>query len=148
MPLVRGPREKFDQLVQEAYLDVPPEFRKRIENVAIVVEDEPRREDLQRAGCTPGSTLLGLYTGIPLTLRTSSYGLVLPDRIALFRGPIERMARNDHELRRIVRETLWHEIGHYFGMSERQVRAMEKRWAEQRRAQQRRRARPRPDDAE
>jgi predicted Zn-dependent protease with MMP-like domain len=121
-------REKFARLVQEAYLDVPAYFRKRIENVAVVVEDDPSPEDLRRAGCPRDSTLLGLYSGVPLTHRTSSYGLVLPDRIIIFRRPIERIARGEGQLRRIVRHTLWHEIGHYFGMSERQVREMERRW--------------------
>jgi len=125
-------RERFDRLVQEAYLDVPAYFRRRIENVAVVVEEEPHADDLRRAGCPRDSTLLGLYSGIPLTHRTSSYGLVLPDRIIIFRGPIERLARNEADLRRIVRHTLWHEIGHYFGMNERQVREMERRWMRRR----------------
>lgn len=125
-------RERFDRLVQEAYLDVPAYFRRRIENVAVVVEEEPRADDLRRTGSPRDSTLLGLYTGIPLTHRTSSYGLVLPDRIIIFRGPIERLARNEADLRRIVRHTLWHELGHYFGMTERQVREMERRWTRRR----------------
>src|SRR5512140_2514318 len=115
-------RDKFDRLVQDAVLDIPAPFRKRIENVAIVVEEEPSAHDLRRTRCPREATLLGLYTGVPLTARTSSYGLVLPDRIAIFRGPIERLARNERELRRIVRETLWHEVGHYFGLDEREVR--------------------------
>lgn len=126
-------REKFDRLVREAYLDIPAAFRRRIENVAIVVEEEPTAEDLHRAGCPRGSTLLGLYHGIPLTHRTSSYGMVLPDRISLYRGPIERAARSEDELRHVIRETLWHEVGHYFGLSERQVREMERRWRRARR---------------
>ncbi len=77
--------------------------------------------------------MLGLYSGVPLTHRTSSYGLVLPDRIIIFRGPIERLARSEDDLRRIVRTTLWHELGHYFGMNERQVREMERRWMRRRR---------------
>jgi predicted Zn-dependent protease with MMP-like domain len=127
-------RNRFDRLVQEAYLDVPAYFRRRIKNVAIVVEEEPARDDLHRAGCPRDSTLLGLYTGIPLTNRTSSYGLVLPDRITIFRGPIERMAHGEADLRRIVRHTVWHELGHYFGMNERQVREMERRWMRRRRS--------------
>jgi predicted Zn-dependent protease with MMP-like domain len=121
-------RAKFDGLVQEAWLDIPAWFRKRVSNVAIVVEEEPGGDDLHRARCPRDSTLLGLYHGIPLTQRTSSYGLVLPDKISIYRGPIERLARNEKELRQIVRDTLWHELGHYFGMDERQVRQAARRW--------------------
>jgi predicted Zn-dependent protease with MMP-like domain len=121
-------RARFDRLVQEAWLAIPAGFRKRVENVAIVAEDEPGPDDLRRARCPRGSTLLGLYHGIPLTRRTASYGLVLPDKISIYRGPIERIARNERDLARIVRETLWHELGHYFGMDERQVRQAARRW--------------------
>lgn len=121
-------RARFDRLVQEAWLAIPAAFRRRVENVAIVVEQEPTIGDLRRAGCPRDSTLLGLYHGVPLTRRTSSYGLVLPDKISIYRGPIERMARNERELARIVRDTLWHELGHYFGMDERQVRQAARRW--------------------
>jgi predicted Zn-dependent protease with MMP-like domain len=124
-------RARFDRLVQEAWLAIPAGFRRRVENVAIVVEEEPSHDDLRRAspGADPrGATLLGLYHGIPLTRRTSSYGMVLPDKISIYRGPLERISRNERELRRNVRETLWHELGHYFGMDERQVRQAARRW--------------------
>ncbi len=120
--------DKFAQYVREAYLAIPARLRRRIENVAIVVEQEPSAEDLRRARCPRDATLLGLYHGIPLTQRTSSYGLVLPDRISLYRGPIERLARNEKQLRQTILETLWHEIGHYFGLDERRVRRAEQRW--------------------
>lgn len=120
--------DRFHRLVREAYLMIPARFRRRIANVAVVVEDEPSAEDLRIARCPRGSTLLGLYHGVPLTERTSSYGMVLPDRISIYRGPIERMARNEKDLAKIVRETLWHEVGHYFGMDEWRVRRAELRW--------------------
>mgnify|MGYP002153787410 FL=1 len=120
--------DEFARLVREAYRDIPARFRRRLHNVAVVVEQEPSEEDLARARCPRGSTLLGLYHGIPLTQRTSSYGMVLPDKISIYQGPIERMARNQEHLRRIVRETLWHEVGHYFGMDEQRVRRAERRW--------------------
>lgn len=119
---------KFAGLVRKAYLEIPAYFRRRIANVAIVVEEEPGEDELRRARCPRDSTLLGLYHGVPLTERTSSYGMVLPDKISIYQGPIERLARNERELRRIVRETLWHEVGHYFGMDERQIRRAELRW--------------------
>ena len=96
--------------------------------MAIVVEEEPSADDLEGAHCPRGSTLLGLYHGVPLTQRTSHYGLVLPDKISIYRRPIERLARNERHLRQIVRETVWHEVGHYFGLNEQQLRRAERRW--------------------
>ena len=121
-------RDAFARLVEEACLQIPARFRRRIANVAIVVEEEPGAEDIEGAHCQPGSTLLGLYHGVPLTQRTSRYGLVMPDKISIYRGPIQRLARNERHLRQIVRETLWHEVGHYFGLNEQQLRRAERRW--------------------
>jgi predicted Zn-dependent protease with MMP-like domain len=106
----------FEKLVEEALAEVPPRFRRRLRNVVIVVEDEPPR---------PG--LLGLYQGRPLTTRSVSQPIAEPDRITIYQGPHERMARNAGELRRAVAETVWHEVGHYFGMDEQRVRAAERR---------------------
>ena len=124
----RNKREEFARLVEEACLQIPARFRRRIANVAIVVEEEPSADDLEGAHCPRGSTLLGLYHGVPLTQRTSHYGLVLPDKISIYRRPIERLARNERHLRQIVRETVWHEVGHYFGLNEQQLRRAERRW--------------------
>ncbi len=125
--------DPFQEYLEEAWLEIPARLRRRIENVAVVLEDEPSAADLRRARCPRGSTLLGLYHGIPLTERTSAYGMVLPDKISIYRGPIERQARSQRELRRIIKETLWHEVGHYFGMDELRVRRLEKRWRSPRR---------------
>ena len=108
----------FEQLVEQGLKEVPPRFRRRLRNVVFVVEDEPPR---------PG--LLGLYQGRPLTTRSVSQPIAEPDRITIYQGPHERMARNENELRKAVAETVWHEVGHYFGMDERQVRAAERRRA-------------------
>lgn len=120
-------REEFEQLVHEAWLRIPKRFRRRVHNLGIVVEDEPSGELLRGSGVPPGHTLLGLYQGIPLTRRGASYGMVLPDKISLFQGPIERAARHPAEIPRIVYDTLWHEVAHYFGMNEGQVRTAERR---------------------
>lgn len=104
--------EDFDALVERALRKVPRRFRARLANVAIVVEQEPPRPDL-----------LGLYHGRPLTQRSVSDGFVMPDQITIYQGPHERMARNPAQLEKLVAETVWHEIAHYFGMNERQVRA-------------------------
>lgn len=120
-------RGEFEEIVKQAWRRIPRRFRREIHNLAVVVEDEPSREQLRRPGVRPGDTLLGLYQGVPLTQRGPWYGMVLPDKISLFQGPIERAARRPEDIPRIVYDTLWHEVAHYFGMSEKEVRAAERR---------------------
>ncbi len=109
---------EFDRLVEAALRDIPKPFRRRLENVAIIVEQEPPR---------PG--LLGLYQGHPLTSRSVFQGFTMPDRITIYQGPHERMSRTPAELKKIVADTIWHEIAHYFGMDEPQVRRAERNMA-------------------
>ena len=116
----------FDQLVETALRRIPARFRRRIENVAVVVENEPSLAQLKAHGISAGSTLLGLYEGRPLRYRSVWDSFGLPDRITIFQGPHERIARNHADLERLVEQTLWHEIAHYFGMNEREVRAAER----------------------
>lgn len=97
---------------------VPRRFRRRLRNLVFVVEPEPPR---------PG--LLGLYQGRPMTTRSVSESFALPDRITIYQGPHERQARNPEHLRRLVEETIWHEVAHHLGMNEGQVRAAERRRA-------------------
>lgn len=105
----------FEQCVQETLASLPAELRTAISNLAIVVEDEP----------PPGLPLLGLYQGIPLTRRSSSYAGVLPDRITIYRGPLERMYGSDPErLTRELRHVILHEIAHHFGISDERLVAM------------------------
>lgn len=119
-------RDEFEDVVQEALRTVPRPFREAMQNVAIIVEDEPARELLAEAGIRPPGTLLGLYQGVPLPERSSAYGNALPDRITLFQGPLERYAgHRPGELERQIWETLVHEIGHYFGMSEEEIAEVE-----------------------
>jgi predicted Zn-dependent protease with MMP-like domain len=115
-------RRDFDALVERALTRIPARFRRRMHNVSIIVEPEPRR---------PG--LLGLYQGRPLTQRSIHDGFVLPDCITIYQGPHERMARDVEHLEELVAETLWHEIAHYFGLDEAEVRRAERRRARQRR---------------
>ena len=117
----------FDNLVEQAYARIPARFRKRMHNIAIVVEPEPSLRQLRAARVPRGGTLLGLYEGRPLIHRSVSEPFAMPDRITIFQGPIERMARTQADLERIIADTLWHEIAHYFGLDERQVRAAERR---------------------
>jgi len=118
---------EFDQLVEWAYARIPTRFRKRLENIAVVVEPEPSPRQLAEAGVGPGGTLLGLYQGRPLTARSVFESFSMPDRITIFQGPHERLARSEAHLRQMVEDTVWHEVAHYFGMDERRVRAAERR---------------------
>jgi predicted Zn-dependent protease with MMP-like domain len=118
---------EFDRLVSDAYAGLPARFRKRLKNVALIVEPEPSAAQLARGHVARGSTLLGLYEGRPLTARSVFEPFAWPDRITIFQGPHERLARSPRDLPRLVADTVWHEVAHYFGMNELQVRAAEKR---------------------
>jgi predicted Zn-dependent protease with MMP-like domain len=118
-------RETFESLVADALASIPRRFRDAMKNLVIVVEDEPARELLREMDVAPPDTLLGLYTGTPLTERRWDYGNVLPDRIMLFQGPLERESEDNQDLVVAIGETLIHEIGHYFGMSEEQIEEIE-----------------------
>ena len=119
--------DEFDKLVQGAYGLIPSRFRKRLQNVAMLVEAEPTPAQLAEAGVGPGATLLGLYQGRPLTQRSVFESFAMPDRITIFQGPHERLAHGEAHLKKMVEDTVWHEVAHYFGMDERQVRAAERR---------------------
>ena len=121
--------DEFDKLVQGAYGRIPSRFRGRLKNVAMLVEAEPSAAQLAEAGVGPGGTLLGLYQGRPLTQRSVFESFAMPDRITIFQGPHERLAHGEAHLQRMVEDTVWHEVAHYFGMDERQVRAAERRRA-------------------
>jgi len=118
--------DDFDRLVERVWARIPGRFRRRLANIAVVVEREPSPAQLATAGVRNG-TLLGLYQGRPLTGRSVFENFTLPDRITIFQGPHERLARSEAELERLVEETVWHEVAHYFGMDERRVRAAEGR---------------------
>jgi predicted Zn-dependent protease with MMP-like domain len=121
-------RAKFEAVVADALRRIPQDFRDAMRNLVIVVEDEPSRELLHDMDIHPSDSLFGLYQGIPLTERRWDYGNALPDRILLFQGPHEREARDEDELVGSVAETLIHEIGHYFGMSEEQIEDIEEHY--------------------
>jgi predicted Zn-dependent protease with MMP-like domain len=118
-------RPAFERLVADALASIPRRFRDAMRNLAIVVEDEPPADLLDELDVEPPDTLLGLYQGTPLTERSWDYGNVLPDRILIFQGPHEREADDEDELIVAIGETLIHEIGHYFGLSEEEIEAIE-----------------------
>ena len=110
-------RAEFEDAVGEALDSLPPRFADRIQNVAISVEEEPREDDLDENDLDEGGELLGIYRGVALTDRDHNAPL-LPDEIAIFRGPINRVARSRSEVLHQVRETVIHELGHYFGLDD------------------------------
>jgi predicted Zn-dependent protease with MMP-like domain len=114
-------RWHFERLVAEALDELPWRFRRRLRNIAVVVESEPSQELLEEMGLWPHRTLLGLYQGVPLPRRGLSYGNVLPDRIAIFQKPLEAMCRTRDDLKGAIRNTVKHEIGHYFGLDDEQL---------------------------
>ncbi|MBI2188071.1 MAG: metallopeptidase family protein [Acidobacteria bacterium] len=121
-------RAEFERLVREAVTLIPKRFRREITNLALVVEDEPSAELLEDMDIEPPDTLYGLYQGTPLTERTWAYGNTLPDRIVLFQRPIEEECEDDDEIRAVIGETLIHEVGHYFGLSEEEIEEIEERY--------------------
>lgn len=100
---------------------LPPDLLRRVENVTVVVRRRPALRDLRVAGVPAGDTLLGLYTGIPLTHRGTNYNLVPPDHITIFQEPIEGLCQTDQDVRDQVRKTVLHELGHYFGIDDRRL---------------------------
>jgi predicted Zn-dependent protease with MMP-like domain len=116
--------QEFEQLAQEVFDSLPQNFTRRIENVQIVVEDVPGERTLLKTRTPSRTSLLGLYEGVPLTRRGAHYGVypVVPDKITLFRKNIESVASSDAAIREKVREVMIHEIAHYFGMTEEEIR--------------------------
>jgi predicted Zn-dependent protease with MMP-like domain len=119
--------DEFDRLVTAAYARIPGRFRRRLTNVAMVVAPEPSPQQLARGRVPRGNTLLGLYEGRPLTTRSVFDSFVMPDRITIFQGPHERLAQSPEHLARLVEDTVWHEVAHFFGMDETHVRASERK---------------------
>ncbi len=111
--------EEFEQLVVNALDELPKAILEHMDNVEVIVEDWPSEEQFEENGLDEGGTMLGLYEGIPHIDRVSSYGLVLPDMITIFRGPVLSEARESGtSVEQVVRETVIHEVAHHFGISD------------------------------
>ncbi len=110
--------QKFESLVTRAIENLPPEFQSKLENVDVVVEDWPTSRQLKQVRLKHPAQLLGLYQGVPQTKRGRRYGMVPPDKITIFRKPIEAQCRFDKEIEMKVQEVVRHEIAHHFGISE------------------------------
>ncbi len=111
-------RERFETLVARAVESLPEEFRTRLENIDVVVEDWPSQGQLAEVGLKRGETLLGLYEGVPLTRRSSHYGLVPPDKITVFQKAIEAKYRYDAEVAAEIQRVVQHELAHHFGIGD------------------------------
>ncbi len=121
-------RTQFEQLVAEALQTIPKRFRDEMHNVALVVESEPSPALLAEMEIPPGDTLFGLYQGTPLPERTWTDSNRLPDRITIYQGPIEEDAEDEDDMLAIIAETVIHEFGHYFGLSEEEIEEIEERY--------------------
>jgi len=119
-------KNNFEQLIREAILALPEHGRKAMKNVAFVVEENARHKKAKEVGIKVHEVLLGLYEGIPKTKRGAGYFGVLPDKITIFRQPLEELAgRDESKLKRLVYEVVWHEVGHHLGFNEKEIRALE-----------------------
>jgi len=118
-------REKFETLVVEAIDNLPLEFRNKLENVDVIVEDWPTSRQLKEVKLSHRSQLLGLYQGVPQTNRGRGYGLVPPDKISIFRKPIEGQCHSNEEIGVKITEVVCHEIAHHFGIDEKTLRSIE-----------------------
>src|SRR5262245_2148215 len=114
-------RQEFEQLVAEALDALPQPFRRYMRNIAVIVETAPSRELLEAMDLWPDYTLLGLYQGVPLPERGHNYGNALPDQITIFQQPIEELYHTPEEIQEAVRETVIHEVGHYFGLDDERI---------------------------
>jgi predicted Zn-dependent protease with MMP-like domain len=121
-------RAAFERLVVEATTLIPKRFRREMKNIAVVVEDEPSPALLAEMEIEPPDSLYGLYQGTPLTERSWGFGNSLPDKVTIFQLPIEEDCDDEDEIRAVIGETLIHEIGHYFGLSEEEIEEIEERY--------------------
>jgi predicted Zn-dependent protease with MMP-like domain len=121
-------RAEFEQLVEQAVTRIPARFRRAMQNIAVVVEDEPSDELLDEMEIPPDETLFGLYQGTPLTERGWTHTASMPDRITIYQGPIEDACETREEIIATIAETVIHEFGHYFGLSEDEIQEIEARY--------------------
>ncbi|MBN1458820.1 MAG: metallopeptidase family protein [Armatimonadetes bacterium] len=118
-------REEFESLVAKVLDELPPDFADHLENVNVVVEPAPNRQELKEMDLPSGAALFGLYRGVPLTERESApWSFQLPDEIVIYQRPIERQARTRREMREEIRKTVLHEIAHHFGIPDERLREL------------------------
>lgn len=118
-------REKFEELVEEVLSKIPKKFKRHIQNLAVIIEDKPSKEVYRDTGGSALRSILGLYHGVPFKHRGPFYGNLPPDVIVIYQEPIERICHSEDEIKEKVREVILHEIGHYFGLNEKDLKDIE-----------------------
>lgn len=121
--MIKVSEEEFHNMMEQAIETIPQAFKDKIENLAFIVEPYPSEDDLDKLELSDKYSLLGLYSGIPYTGRSTWYAGVMPDRIILFQNNIQARCNSIAELKESIREVVIHEVAHYFGMNEDEVRA-------------------------
>jgi predicted Zn-dependent protease with MMP-like domain len=119
-------KERFEKLVWQGIEAIPKRFLEKLDNVDIVIEDRPTEKQIKKLKLRQGDKLFGLYEGVP-KIKRRHYSGVLPDKITIFKKPIEEVCSTEEEVKERVRKTVWHEIAHHFGMDEERVRRAERR---------------------
>lgn len=115
----------FEKIVADGIDAIPEKYGQHIDNVAFVVEDEPSEQQRKKLNLRCHETLFGLYEGVPLTRKGGNYPYMLPDKITIFKKPIEAVSQTLEDVQRQVRKTIWHEVAHYFGLDHDQIHALE-----------------------
>jgi len=128
-------RQLFETIVNRVIEELPSEFRSRLENVDVLVEDWPSPKQLRQLGLRHNTELLGLYEGIPQTRRGSGYSLVLPDKITIFQKPIEAKCRSDRQIETEIGNVVRHEIAHHFGIGDETLHRIERQKLDRKRMQ-------------
>ena len=118
-------RDRFERLVAKAVEDLPDKFAAQLDNVAIVVQDYPTAVQVRKAGLGRDETLLGLYEGVPQTKRGTHYGMVTPDKITIFRRPVEALGKDNNCIINEIEKVIKHEIAHHFGITDTRLRQLE-----------------------
>lgn len=124
--MIKVSDDQFEELLVQAIDNIPEKYAKRMDNVGIFWENEPTEEQRRKLKLHCNQTLFGLYEGIPLTKRGAGYNLVLPDKITLFKLPLESTADSIGNLRDKIGRTLWHEVAHYFGLDHDRIHSLER----------------------
>jgi predicted Zn-dependent protease with MMP-like domain len=118
-------QKQFEDYIADALDSLPERYQKHLNNVVIIAEDDPSPEQRLKLHLHDGATLFGLYEGIPLTRRGNNYSLVLPDKITIFKNPMEMSVHSLAQLQEQVKHTVWHEVAHYYGLDHIDIHARE-----------------------